>query len=719
MKMLYYFGIFVAIFANIPVSYSSYHDTNLVTQIKPNPTDSSKPTSAYVKFASVHFLPASNRMLLKLRCASGYTYEGDRCKPNPCDRNKYPLTTQPDPKKGTIESCQSGHNFYFGYLACNDGYHKDKNLCVENDCSSYPYAELPTDDSIGVINTEACILPTAEKYQYKSCYSGWTYNSGACNETVCNGSVYPYADHPGSKAGGVISCKSGLITHYGYSSCNEGWDKNGGYCNVHNCDATTYPYTSNPGADAGKQITCKSAENTYWGYTECNDGWTLRGGQCIENPCEGYSLTACVSKGVCSSCKRGATMKYKIDTCFTGYYISSSTCTANKCEGYSLTACPPYGSCSTCLSGEDNKFLLNSCPDGWYVNNGSCKANPCTGYVANACPERGTCSTCLSGVNTKYAVLGCENGWYVNGSLCTPNTCTGYTLGSCPSNGNCTNCLSGTATKYALSSCNEGWYVNGNYCTENACTGYEATSNSIAYCTTVSSCKKGTSYKYKCSTCNSGYRYFSVAHYYNDYKPYCYKYCTSASACKVGDVFVYQDTPIGIVFYIDSSSVRIIAKRLTSNKWVADSGRGCTGATIVKGTGSAYAAVSAADMDGRGNTTKHINYLNSIGYTLSSILFDVNNYAPSVCASGSFCGKGKWYIGASGETKAFSDAGLYDFYEKFYTSSMGGASSTFIGTNCSSLASCDWEVDSGDSWGCASSSVSYNHSIAPMLMISK
>lgn len=86
MKIPYYFGMTVLLFmASASYSYSSYHNTNLVEQIKPNPMARSKPT--HTQFASVQFLESDTDLTfknkagdVKTRCAAlGYPLEVSQC----------------------------------------------------------------------------------------------------------------------------------------------------------------------------------------------------------------------------------------------------------------------------------------------------------------------------------------------------------------------------------------------------------------------------------------------------------------------------------------------------------------------------------------------------------------------------------------------------------------------------------------------------------------
>ena len=137
MKILYYLVVGAIFIANTHNTYSFYDYTHLVTQIKTNPTtNGSKP--ATLKLAAVSFLPQGHKFdKIKFKCDDGYVFERGLCVPRYCDRTIYPLDYKPDENVGEIISCQSANNLYYGYVACYRGYHKDENLCLENDCSLF------------------------------------------------------------------------------------------------------------------------------------------------------------------------------------------------------------------------------------------------------------------------------------------------------------------------------------------------------------------------------------------------------------------------------------------------------------------------------------------------------------------------------------------------------------------------------------------------------
>ena len=146
---------------------------------------------------------------------------------------------------------------------------------------------------------------------------------------------------------------------------------------------------------------------------------------------------------------------------------------------------------------------------------------------------------------------------------------------------------------------------------------------------------------YRYIRCNSGYTYQSgdCVRRYN-----------------IGDIYYYNNTAIGIVFYDDGETIKIVA--LTDVN--ASGGQASSGQTInwsddnnttydVDGlTNYSYRDEAIKDMDGKSNTQKILSYIKSKGYPAQAATA-TSKYAPSICANGSICGAGEWYLPALGE----------------------------------------------------------------------
>ena len=195
-------------------------------------------------------------------------------------------------------------------------------------------------------------------------------------------------------------------------------------------------------------------------------------------------------------------------------------------------------------------------------------------------------------------------------------------------------------------SCNEGWDINSGNCIVHDCgSAYPYTSCDVNG--TCEECKSGFNMKYSAVTCNSGY-------YNIDNK--CHLPCTVSGACKVGDIYAYNNTPIGVVFYNDSSTTKIIA--LTA---IDKDGMASEGVTVYWSNGAANqveystgvlqtedTSLAKNDMNGKYNTDKILAYIASTGRNAEATTA-TSLYAPNVCGTGSVCAKGKWYLPAAGE----------------------------------------------------------------------
>ena len=140
-----------------------------------------------------------------------------------------------------------------------------------------------------------------------------------------------------------------------------------------------------------------------------------------------------------------------------------------------------------------------------------------------------------------------------------------------------------------------------------------------------------------CAVCKDGYKLTNGA---------CGKY-------SVGDVYTYNDTPIGVVYYVDNYVTKIVA--LTDIDTTGASGSSkmywaklsdynwSTGATQTTGTTTAF-----NDMNGKNNTDKILAYIKANSKTAEAATA-TSLYAPSACGTGSMCAKGNWYLPSAGE----------------------------------------------------------------------
>ena len=148
---------------------------------------------------------------------------------------------------------------------------------------------------------------------------------------------------------------------------------------------------------------------------------------------------------------------------------------------------------------------------------------------------------------------------------------------------------------------------------------------------------------YRYTRCNSGYTYQSgdCIRRYN-----------------IGDIYYYNGTPIGIVFYDDGETIKIVAltdinadgqaSSTTYLYWSTSWGNSNRYYDVDGLTNYSYIDEATEDMDGKSNTQKILSYIKSKGYPAQAATA-TSKYAPSVCANGSICGAGEWYLPALGE----------------------------------------------------------------------
>ncbi len=198
---------------------------------------------------------------------------------------------------------------------------------------------------------------------------------------------------------------------------------------------------------------------------------------------------------------------------------------------------------------------------------------------------------------------------------------------------------------------------------------------------------------YRYTRCNSGYTYQSGD-------------CVSSrKQYAVGDIYYYNDTPIGVVFYDDGKTTKIVALTDVNASGQASSATGLYWSTSSIKTDYVYYDVDGLtnisgydgwdaaneDMDGKSNTQKILAYIKSKGYTAQAATA-TSKYAPSVCANGSICGAGEWYL------PAFGELWILHHNESTINSRLGSAGGTAISTSDTYWSSTEYN-DMG-AWHC-------------------
>ena len=348
----------------------------------------------------------------------------------------------------------------------------------------------------------------------------------------------------------------------------------------------------------------------------------------------GYKTSADNAGSHCLACPFDNTLYYCPNLCWE-YTLSSSS-----------ADCRSPNKCTKCTHGDG--YRKTGCDDGYNFVNGSCVSS-CT-LTLEAIPA--SCSSvsesCSRDGKTYYSAIctGCKNGYEPSGTTCTAAACTGYNSTSTSITGCKTvssACLSGTTNKYKCNTCYTGYSLSSGACTK-TCT-YTATNKPSNCKTATGSCllesSSGTTtyYTTTCQTCNDGYELSSGT--------------CSRKQYAVGDVYKYNGTAIGVVFYDDGSTTKIVAlKDITKTgasgseymAWANSSDYNwSTGATQSSNETTAF-----NDMNGKYNTSKILSYISANSKTAEAATA-TSLYAPSVCGTGSMCAKGNWYLPSAGE----------------------------------------------------------------------
>jgi len=148
---------------------------------------------------------------------------------------------------------------------------------------------------------------------------------------------------------------------------------------------------------------------------------------------------------------------------------------------------------------------------------------------------------------------------------------------------------------------------------------------------------------YRYTRCNVGYTYQSGQ---------CIK--TARTQYAVGDIYYHNGTAIGVVFFDDGTTTKIVALHNidengeNSSKqlyWTTSNGNDYYD---IPNLTNHEMDTAITDMDGKTNTSIILSYASANGKTVQAATA-TRKYAPSVCSGGTICAKGNWYLPAMGE----------------------------------------------------------------------
>jgi len=130
---------------------------------------------------------------------------------------------------------------------------------------------------------------------------------------------------------------------------------------------------------------------------------------------------------------------------------------------------------------------------------------------------------------------------------------------------------------------------------------------------------------------------------------------------QVGDIYYNNGTPIGVVFFDDGTTTKIVALNDIDNNGIASNGYHTPWTTpnssdyydIPNLTNYTSESTALTDMDGKSNTSTILSYASANGKTVQAATA-TSKYAPNVCDSSTFCGRGEWYLPALGELYTIS-----------------------------------------------------------------
>ena len=369
----------------------------------------------------------------------------------------------------------------------------------------------------------------------------------------------------------------------------------------------------------------------------------------------------------------------------TNFLIEYQTKTQPSAEPKSAPIYPKYASVSFITkkggvvqdANTSDIDINGGCPSGERWVNGICidtseclKNYPLTSASLTA--GRFLSADCGSGIRYCYTSCYTSRGWYKSGCLCEPNDCTNYpleTYSSCKADSYGT-CVSAGKWNYQCTACEEGYELKNHKCEAKVrpseCQYDKEPSADMGL---VMSRKYGEKYCYFYQSCYPGYTMKTTGQCEKITCDPGYKLENNVCviAYKIGDVYKYNETPIGVVYYINGSEIRITALGDIENGGRTLSDDSCDYEdewsndgyfivdTLSKHPDTAEGKASAiADFEGSVNTRILLAYAQKQGYD-DTAMTGASLYTPTPCPEGSYCGKGRWYLPALGELKQIKD----------------------------------------------------------------
>lgn len=470
MEMRYFLGMLILLCCSNSVgAYSSYSNTNLVDQIKPNPITRSKPTAPHIKYASVQFLQsdtqlnfASDKIDIKMQCAAlGYAIPASSCtgimKPGKACSSESGMTAA-EANNYVLGCCNSELYTVDSPSSCADNSTSVNDFCVFRDggkkyrckCdrTMYPYNE---DDN-----------PCSGDYnQYGTCKAPVMMSTGsAVTKTFyssCCPSTYQVCDGKMSGEGGFCTVKSGESYEIKYQNCvcSSSYDT---ICSGMMIDPSDYcTDDKHPGKKLTRSTNCEGTctltretniDNYLYGNVwHClykSDGASIKIGE--DGLCDGISkITGTLETDYYDECTAQGYNKSEED-CYSADLIlrcpndtSRVWCLDGRyCTGYDVGS---LGSTDTCYRTVMSRYGYNPAKISYCPSIDSSKGTRCR-YESDRCnscwedglykPTAAGCVPTESGATTEetkkiergYGGLCCNLGYRFKNGQCTAVTCS-------------------------------------------------------------------------------------------------------------------------------------------------------------------------------------------------------------------------------------------------------------------------------------------------------
>ncbi len=281
-------------------------------------------------------------------CKSGYNFVDGACvEPSGVTETDYPFTTEAECEEGdflcTYSNAIVSSKRRYKRTRCAYGFHYDNGVCIENDCSAYPFRYDRFDSNSPYMSGPSCEKPLPadgsmtdpdSRLTYimlRQCEYGYKFDPNGTDciksiippELLCHDTSIEKGRHASQETYRLDSCAFINAYHY-WNGCVPGYYFNGQECVANKC--ADFPFTSRP-ENSREIVYCKKGDEMRYRALSCLSGYRLNNHDCEPELCEGYPLAARPSNANVESCYSSEKVwKYRIKSCYNNYQLIDGVC---------------------------------------------------------------------------------------------------------------------------------------------------------------------------------------------------------------------------------------------------------------------------------------------------------------------------------------------------------------------------------------------------------